>query len=140
MKAQKSPLNNRFRRDGASDFSRTKSIVKKIVPDDIPTRLCAHLEIKLPGRDAEVVRLKGADVVLGRSSSCGVQLPLPDVSRLHARLTCRKDEFLIEDLESTNGTFVNGVRIQKCILRNNDQIQAGDAKIVFIEERIRRGK
>ena len=36
-----------------------------------------------------------------------------------------------------NGTYVNGIRVLKCILRNNDQIDIGEAKIVFIEEKTR---
>ncbi len=45
------------------------------------------------------------------------------------------EEYLIEDLGSKNGVFVNGIRVVKCILRNSDQIDIGGVKLVFREEK-----
>lgn len=45
-----------------------------------------------------------------------LNLNLNSVSRKHARIFLRKEEYHIEDLHSTNGTYVNGVRVVKCIL------------------------
>jgi pSer/pThr/pTyr-binding forkhead associated (FHA) protein len=123
-----------------SDFSMTKSISKRVILEDVPTGLRAYLEISSPGCEESVITLDESSLLLGRSSTCRVQIQLPDVSRVHARLTCRKEEYLIEDLESTNGIFVNGVRVQKCVLKDHDQIQIGDAKILYVEERIRQNR
>jgi pSer/pThr/pTyr-binding forkhead associated (FHA) protein len=82
--------------------------------------------------------LNDKEFLLGRSQECHLVLPLYGVSRVHARIYFMNDEYYIEDMNSTNGSYVNGIKILKCILRNNDQIEIGEAKIIFIEERMRR--
>jgi pSer/pThr/pTyr-binding forkhead associated (FHA) protein len=57
------------------------------------------------------------------------------ISRRHAQITFRNEEYHLEDLGSTNGTYVNGIKIVKCILRNNDQIDIGGVKMLFTEEK-----
>jgi pSer/pThr/pTyr-binding forkhead associated (FHA) protein len=49
--------------------------------------------------------------LVGRSVDCGVRLDSTDVSRRHARIIINDDQAMLEDLGSTNGTFVNGARI-----------------------------
>lgn len=121
----------------ASELSQTRPISRKVVMEDLPSRHLASLEIYCPGIEPTAVDLDEHETIVGRTSECRIQLQLPNVSRLHARITYRNDEYLIEDLGSTNGTFVNSVRIQRCILRNNDQILIGDSKIIFSEEKSR---
>ncbi len=84
------------------------------------------------------VELGEEEMRIGRGDDCGLKLPLHGVSRQHARVYFRNEEYYIEDLESTNGTYVNSIRVSRCVLRNNDQIEIGQAKIFFIEERMRR--
>ena len=121
-----------------SEFSETTPISRKAVLEDIALSRYAHLEIGRPDVETRRFELGEGETLIGRGSQCQVRLQFNNTSRLHARIGFREEEYFIEDLESTNGTFVNGVRIQKCILRNNDQIQIGDAKILFIEGRIRK--
>lgn len=61
-------------------------------------------------------------LVLGRDPRCDVVIDHPQVSRTHARITRRDQGWQIEDLDSTNGTFVNGV-----LLRVPRHLTAGDA-------------
>lgn len=121
----------------SSELSKTRPISRKVIMEDLPSRHAASLEIRCPGIETAVVQLDEHETIVGRTSECRIQLQLPNVSRLHARITYRNDEYLIEDLGSTNGTFVNSVRIQKCVLRNNDQILIGDSKIIFSEKKSR---
>jgi DNA-binding winged helix-turn-helix (wHTH) protein len=60
--------------------------------------------------DGRVYELVNGENLVGRSIECGVRLESTDVSRRHARIIVRDDTAAIEDLGSTNGTFVNGVR------------------------------
>jgi len=120
------------------DFSKTTPISRKAVLEDIAVSRYAYLEIGHPGLKMTRVELAEEDIFIGRGSLCRVQLQIENTSRLHARITFRDEEYYIEDLESTNGTFVNGIQVQKCLLRNNDQIQIGDAKILFMEDKIRK--
>ena len=120
-----------------SSFSKTTPVLKKAIFEDIPTSQRACLEITCPGNKPLRVELDKGDVLIGRGPQCRIQLNLHDASREHARITCEEEEYRIQDLESTNGTFVNGVRVVRCVLRNNDQVQISDARILFIEERLR---
>jgi pSer/pThr/pTyr-binding forkhead associated (FHA) protein len=47
-------------------------------------------------------------VVVGRGNECDISVPLGFISRRHCRFVCQGDEVLVRDLESLNGTFVNG--------------------------------
>jgi pSer/pThr/pTyr-binding forkhead associated (FHA) protein len=62
--------------------------------------------------------LRGAEMVIGRNPSCDQVIDLPMVSSRHARLFRSGDQVLIEDLGSSNGTFVNGTRVEKPVVVN----------------------
>ncbi|MCB0307901.1 MAG: FHA domain-containing protein [Bdellovibrionales bacterium] len=79
--------------------------------------------------------LSSKKTVIGRG---GVGIPLKDidVSRLHACFEVQDSgQVLINDLGSTNGTFVNDVRIAEIALKSHDVIQVGATKLTFIIER-----
>jgi len=69
----------------------------------------------------------GDEVTVGRATGCGV--PLTDdstVSQLHARIFRKDGRLLVEDLGSTNGTFLNGKRVSAPVpLRARDRLQIG---------------
>lgn len=66
-------------------------------------------------------------VVVGRSPSSDIVIDEPYVSATHARFTLQGPALVIEDLNSTNGTLVNGRPIdQPVTLRESDEIQIGD--------------
>jgi predicted component of type VI protein secretion system len=71
-----------------------------------------HLTIiKGPGT-ARVVRLTSEVVTVGRQEDCQVRIVSSEVSRKHCQLFEKKGLLLVKDLKSSNGTFVNGKRIQ----------------------------
>lgn len=70
--------------------------------------------------------LEEGEIFIGRDPACQIQLTSELVSKKHARIIVFKDEMIIEDLKSRNGTFVNGMMIQKQSLRIGDQISFGD--------------
>ena len=73
-----------------------------------------------PQQDTHL-EIPGPVCVLGRASSANIILEEEAVSKQHARLTHTGESFLIEDLDSSNGTFVNGKRIHA-----RQEIQPGD--------------
>jgi hypothetical protein len=75
--------------------------------------------------------LKPGITVLGRSPKADIQVPYSEVSRKHAELVWEADGFVILDLDSENGVFVNGEKVKKRSLKDGDGIQVGPQKFVF---------
>ena len=68
----------------------------------------------------------GDEVTLGRAPGCGVSVPDATVSQLHARLFRRDGKLYLEDLGSTNGTFLNEARVSGPVpLKRGDRIKVG---------------
>jgi Nif-specific regulatory protein len=76
----------------------------------------------------------GGPVTIGRDTAR--ELPIDDhlCSRLHARVWCEGDQWLIEDCGSRNGTILNGQPIQRSVLDPGDVIRVGERLIVFVDE------
>ena len=70
-------------------------------------------------------RLTGRRAIIGRDKSCDIVLSDSGVSRRHAVLEQRRKLYVIRDLNSTNGTFVNGIRITEKVLNQEDEIKLG---------------
>lgn len=69
------------------------------------------------------------EMLIGRHHSCDVVLDDATVSRRHARLLFRDGRWIVQDLESTNGTAINGTRVGRCELRPGDHLALGDALV-----------
>jgi hypothetical protein len=69
------------------------------------------------------------ELVLGRSGRCDVPIDEATVSRRHARLWRQPGRWLVQDLQSTNGTFVNGRQVGRCELRPGDLLALGEARL-----------
>jgi hypothetical protein len=88
--------------------------------------------LSVPGLAEEVV-LEGERVVLGRRKNCDVCLQDANASREHAVLEPEGTGWSLVDLESTNGTLVNGERVSRLRLRDGDVITVGVTEMVFHE-------
>ena len=65
------------------------------------------------------------EIIVGRSSDLDMVLVEDMVSRRHARIACTDQQIVIEDLGSTNGTFVNGEKIKRTTLKEGDRVLIG---------------
>jgi len=101
---------------------------------EIPVLHRSYLEVIGSDKKNRVIELGETEILIGRNPECRLQLLRNTVSRKHARVFFRNEEYHIEDLGSTNGTLVNGVRIERSVLRNKDQIHICGVKILFNEE------
>ncbi len=74
----------------------------------------------------------GREIVIGRSSDLDMVLVEDMVSRKHARIVANEGELVIEDLSSTNGTFVNGEKVHRARLKEGDRILIGTSIIKLV--------
>lgn len=76
----------------------------------------------------EVYPLEGDEIIIGRGDEHGIVLNIAEISRSHAILTKAEEGYMIKDLESTNGTFVDKKKVgEKYLLKSGDTIMLGDA-------------
>ena len=79
--------------------------------------------------------LRGGVKTVGRSTGADFIVDAPLISRVHCRLTALPDgELEVRDLESTNGTFVNGERIQAVRLAPGDRLGVGRVELVALRD------
>ena len=83
-----------------------------------------------------VYALDSEQISIGRDSSNGITVNDAEVSRRHSRLTFQGGKYVLEDLGSTNGTFVNGQRLTgPRVLKSGEVISLGE-QIVFVYEAV----
>jgi len=76
------------------------------------------------------------DMFIGRDGArCQIVLEDGAISQLHARIRRQEDRFVLHDLGSTNGTFVNGEQVYRYVLKDHDRVQLGETELAFIEVR-----
>ena len=74
----------------------------------------------------------GQELTVGRAAGCQVTLDDTYVSQLHARVFARDGQYLVEDLGSTNGTFVGEERIHDFALENQSEFTIGGSTLMLI--------
>ncbi len=89
------------------------------------------LLIQGPGSGQEF-RLEDRPLILGRQPGVDLRLDAPEVSRSHARVTFEDQGYFIEDLGSSNGTFVNSTKLERRVqLNERDQIKIGPCLLLY---------
>ena len=78
--------------------------------------------------------LPGSLKTMGRSPGAEFIVDAAMVSRLHCRLTAGATELQVDDLESTNGTFVNGNRVTRASLKVGDRLGVGRVVLIVTRE------
>lgn len=81
------------------------------------------------------VALRGERMIIGRLKACDICLSDINASREHAAFVREPDGWAIEDLESTNGTLLNGSTVQRASLSDRDVIEIGLTRLVYHRQR-----
>ncbi|MBE6852231.1 MAG: FHA domain-containing protein [Ruminococcus sp.] len=84
-----------------------------------------------------VIPIENSEILMGRHRSADIQFPDLSVSRYHAVLTYSDGVFLLEDLSSKSGTYLNGKKIKSAVVNIDDEIRMGAA--VFYIKKIKEG-
>lgn len=92
----------------------------------------AKLVVMLDGVELREVPLSNDRTTIGRRSVNDVAIDDRSVSGKHAAVCRRAEDFLLEDLDSTNGTFVNGEPIKSHALQFGDRIRIGAYRLKFV--------
>ncbi|MBQ9128735.1 MAG: SpoIIE family protein phosphatase, partial [Thermoguttaceae bacterium] len=94
-----------------------------------------RLLVKIPSAPPTTYWIRSDEIVVGRHPYCDVVLNNNAVSREHVRILRRRDGVYVEDLQSRNGAWVNGVKISEPTrIYSRDSIQVGDATLVFYSD------
>jgi hypothetical protein len=81
--------------------------------------------------DGRRVTIDREPFLIGRLPECAVALQDPNVSRRHAEIRRRRDAVVLVDLDSTNGTLVNGSPIQESPLVDGDEVTIGETALRY---------
>jgi pSer/pThr/pTyr-binding forkhead associated (FHA) protein len=119
--------------DDSTDDEPTTRVAKPAAgPRPRPRR--AHLLELTKGTLAPArVELKGERLVLGRGDKADILVDSEEVSRQHAVFSRLDDEYQVEDLDSRNGVYLNGLKVQLAVLREGDEVQLGDLVYLYRE-------
>ncbi len=101
---------------------RREARAREAKPKRAPRKAAVVEGDQLRGKSFEL----GSELTIGRGDSCRVVLTDPYVSQVHARIYARGDDYVIEDLGSTNGTYLNRRRITgPATLQRGDRVKIG---------------
>ncbi len=100
--------------------------------DPTPTQVSrVLLQNSSAGRGVEQYEINGEFTVIGRRETCDIYLADVGISRKHATITRSGNHFVISDQASSNGTYVNGIRITSKVLEPGDVIKMGSTVLTF---------
>lgn len=120
----------RVRAEMAPAEEAEEEVVDLLRPAPHPAPAMATVTVEGTHHD---VALRGERVVVGRLSSSDLPLDDANVSREHAAFVAEGVGWAVEDLGSTNGTTVNGERVERRRLREGDVVQIGLTRLVYHE-------
>ncbi len=118
------------------EASRDATRIRPPAPDPvkIPDRYRASIVILKGHAQGMEYPLTKSSTVIGRDKTADITLRDSLVSRQHAAILFTDEGFTLKDLESTNGTMLNGKPVTAAELKNRDRFQIGDTDMQFILE------
>lgn len=113
------------------EISKTKDGATELIPiEEIVKAQSARHYVQLEPSMIEYDLSEGR-IVIGRSVSNNIAIPDPALSRHHFEIFIEGIEAVIKDLGSTNGTMVNEKKIKSLVLKNKDEIKAGETTLIY---------
>jgi pSer/pThr/pTyr-binding forkhead associated (FHA) protein len=108
--------------------------LKHIHPQGVAVAAYGKLDVYWPDGPIESFPLDKPEVALGRSSGNDIVLDTTTISRYHIRISRNENQVFVTDLDSVNGTYVDGTRLaaqESRVLKGGEEIQIGDLRAIF---------
>jgi predicted Zn finger-like uncharacterized protein len=121
--------------DTTKEFEiRRSQVEERSLPDlaPLPPSRRYSLAVILGANAGQIFPVSKPRIVLGRGVNCDIQLQDSEVSRRHAMLEIKGESGTLTDLGSTNGTFVDGVRVQQRAIDPHQEFSLGTTTLMFI--------
>jgi general secretion pathway protein A len=113
----------------------TPTAMPVAAPAPEPATTLARIFVAHEGETFLEQELKPGRIVIGRTTDNDIQIDSAFVSRHHCQITTRGETCMIEDLNSTNGIYVQSKRVRKYNLNDGDVVQIGKHEIMYMDER-----
>jgi hypothetical protein len=104
-------------------------------PSSESSHVVGRILLASDGKTVVERELKPGRLVIGRTADNDIQIDSKFISRHHCQIVTQPDSCLIEDLNSTNGIFVQSKRVRRHNLNDGDVVQVGQHEIMYIDER-----
>jgi len=117
-----------------SDPSQITTLRGDVRIASVPHRLRPHFLEQIEGEGTPArIELAKDELVVGRGSEADIRVSSDKVSRKHALIRRRNQEYSVYDLDSLHGVFLNGIRVHSAVLRDADVVQIADAVFIYRE-------
>jgi general secretion pathway protein A len=119
----------------AAGTNRMRALDHVLAPQSESAHVVGRILLASEGKTVGERELKPGRLVIGRTSDNDLQIDSKFISRHHCQIVTQQDSCLIEDLNSTNGIFVQSKRVRRHNLNDGDVVQVGQHEIMYIDER-----
>ena len=94
------------------------------------------LKIQINTLISEVTIEPNSTITIGRTDKSNVKIPDPLLSGIHCKFQYHPPKLEIKDMESKNGTYLNGLRVERSDVFIGDEIKMGDTKVMILSEKM----
>jgi hypothetical protein len=115
---------------GAKATGRVQTPARATTTASSPSTLPSLVFVSGP-HTGQAIALLPTTLTIGREHDNNVEIKDPDVARYHARILRERDDFVVEDLNSSSGTWINGERKTKAVLSHGDVIRVGQTELAL---------
>jgi general secretion pathway protein A len=114
---------------------RVPNMEQTVPPNTDTGHTVARILLASGGKTVMERELKPGRLVIGRTADNDLQIDSKFISRHHCQIVTQADSCLIEDLNSTNGIYVQSKRVRRYNLNDGDVVQVGQHEVMYIDER-----
>jgi len=124
-------INKCIAKEREDRFKNVDLLISALKNKEIPKAKVQEKAYLVLEKNNEVFHLNYSETFIGRRELNHIGIEDMFVSRRHARIIADKNRYVIEDLDSRNGTFVNNVKIKNAVLKNDDSLKIGRSYFKF---------